>query len=58
MRQFRVNAFNTLTEKRCQYDVQKMMRAEDTMGAEAAIKRAEIIETYTKRVEKKGVLGQ
>jgi hypothetical protein len=35
-----------------------MMRAGDTVGAEGATERAEIIETKRKRAEKKGVLGQ
>jgi len=55
MRQFRVYFFNTLTEKRCQYEVLETMRAGDTMRAEAATKRAEIIDTHKKGVEKRGV---
>lgn len=58
MRQFRVYFFNTLTEKRCQYEVLEMMRAGDTLGSEASTKRAEIIDTHKKGVEKKEVLVQ
>lgn len=54
MRQFRENFFNTLTEKSCQFEVQKMMRAGDPTPAEAATKRAEIIETNTKGLKRKG----
>jgi hypothetical protein len=55
MRQFRVYFFNTLTEKRCQYEVLETMRTGDTMKAEAATKRAEITNTHKKGVEKWGV---
>jgi hypothetical protein len=61
MRHFRVYFFNTLTEKRCQYEVLEMMGrggAGDNKGVEAATKRAEVIDTHKKGVEKKGALGQ
>jgi hypothetical protein len=41
-----------------EYEVLEMMRAGDTMGADAATKRAGIIDTHKKGVEKKGILGQ
>ena len=57
MRQFRVYFFHTLAEKRCQYEVLEMVRAGDTMGAEAAAKRAEIVDTHKKGLKRKGCWG-